>query len=135
MSDDAQWTASLGAAIAAVRRRRHMTQADLAAAVGVRAGQVQNWERGFTFGGPDRTDSVTRISRARLHEIAAALDCRPADIVDLSEVPDPIRQSRYGLGPRPQVAVVIGHTTWGLSEHEAARVAAYIDGLIAARDV
>jgi transcriptional regulator with XRE-family HTH domain len=62
---------ALGERIRGLRRRRGLTQADLALAVGVTFQQIQKYERG-----------ANRVSASMLGRIAKALESSVADLLD-----------------------------------------------------
>lgn len=60
----------LGARVRVIREAKHMTQAQLASAIGVTFQQVQKYERG-----------VNRVAVARLIKMAEALETTPTDLI------------------------------------------------------
>lgn len=62
--------AIIGRRIKAMRVARHVSQDDLAAAIGVTYQQIQKYESGFT-----------RVAASRLCDIAGALDCSPLELL------------------------------------------------------
>lgn len=125
-------TRSLGRAIRAVRLERGLSQLKLAVAVGVSGGQISIWERGNVPAARGRAAHPPAITRDQLEAIAAALDCRPADIADRAALTATTRLL-YGLEPLGPARTVVGGREFDLTDAEADRVADFITGLIAAR--
>ncbi|MBV9509856.1 MAG: helix-turn-helix transcriptional regulator [Caulobacteraceae bacterium] len=89
----------LGARIRDRRKSLGVTQTALAEASGVTFQQIQKYERGFN-----------RVSFSRLVEIARALDCRVADLVDgLDEISSsrPDFRSEPSLLDRPDAGPLL----------------------------
>jgi transcriptional regulator with XRE-family HTH domain len=76
----------LGLRLKLMRKARDMTQAELARAVGVSRREVQNWEAG------------KRDARQRLPQIAEALACTEADLLDIDRPILPPHNPRFGGG-------------------------------------
>ena len=74
---------AIGQRLVAVRHHRGLSQAALARIVGVSKASVGHWEHGRA-----------QLNTKRLFELAAALNCRPKDL--LSPVEAPLRNSRRG---------------------------------------
>jgi transcriptional regulator with XRE-family HTH domain len=70
-----------------VREHRHISQGQIAKAIGVSVGTVQNYEH-----------ARTHIPADRLEQLARALQCEPADLLAPPEAPPPrYRRPRYAL--------------------------------------
>ncbi|HEX8860604.1 MAG TPA: helix-turn-helix transcriptional regulator [Actinomycetes bacterium] len=69
----------LSEAIRAARRRAGLSQAELAAALGVRQSSVSQWERGSTRPSTDHLLALTSILRATLLDFSAAAAGREED--------------------------------------------------------
>ena len=126
---------SLGRAIRAVRLERGLSQLKLAVAVGVNSPWISAWERGQskpTAHGPAASPSA--ISRDQLAAIAEALDCTVSDIADRAALSASTRLI-FGLEPLGAARTVIGGQEFDLTDAEADKAAAFVAGLIAARDL
>ncbi|MEH6822255.1 helix-turn-helix domain-containing protein [Dietzia maris] len=126
---------SLGRAIRVVRLERGLSQLKLAVAVGVKSPWVSAWERGQskpTAHGPAATPSA--ISKDQLAALADALDCTVGDIADRAALSATTRLL-YGLEPLGTARTVIGGQEFDLTDAEADKAAAFVAGLIAARDL
>nr|WP_187701081.1 MULTISPECIES: helix-turn-helix transcriptional regulator [unclassified Dietzia] len=126
---------SLGRAIRAVRLERGLSQLKLAVAVGVKSPWISAWERGQsqpTAHGPAATPSA--LSRDQLAAIADALDCTVGDIADRAALSASTRLM-FGLEPLGAARTVIGGQEYDLTDAEADKAAAFVAGLIAARDL
>lgn len=126
---------SLGRAIRAVRLERGLSQLKLAVAVGVKSPWISAWERGQskpTAHGPAATPSA--LSRDQLAAVAEALECTVGDIVDRAALSATTR-ILYGLDPLGAARTVIGGQEYDLTDAEADKAAAFVAGLIAARDL
>lgn len=69
-----------------------------------------------------------------MEAIADALDCTVAAILDRAALTAATRVS-YGLDPLGPARTVVAGSEYDLTEAEAERVADFISGLIAARDL
>lgn len=125
---------SLGRAIRAVRTDRGLTQMKLAVAVGVSSGQVGIWERGRVSPARGRAAYVPEVSREQIEVIAAALGCEVAVIADRAALSAATRLM-LGLEPLGPASTVVAGIEYDLSEAETDRVAAFVAGLIAAREL
>ncbi|AVM66079.1 helix-turn-helix domain-containing protein [Dietzia cinnamea] len=125
---------SLGRAIRAARLEAGLTQLKLAVAVGVSAGQIGVWERGRVSPARGRAAYVPEVSREQLEAIAAALGCEVAAIADRAALSAATRLM-LGLEPLGPASTVIAGIEYDLSEAETDRVAAFVAGLIAAREL
>lgn len=74
------------------------------------------------------------IRRAQLESVAQALGCTVESIANRAELSSATRVS-YGLEPLGPARTVVGGCEFDLTEPEAARVADFISGLIAAREL
>ncbi len=77
-----------GKRLAAIRGARHMTQRELAAAIGVSLGLIGTWELGRTT-----------PRRKWLEALARALHCKPADLLAPIHAPLPLVTFRGGREP------------------------------------
>lgn len=127
--DEAQ---SLGRAIRMTRTETSMNQTTVAYRVGISTGQLGIWERGNVPAARGRPAHPPTITRDQLEAIAAALDCRPADIADRAAL-TPTTRLLYGLEPLGPVRTVVGGREFDLTDAEADRVADFIAGLISSR--
>lgn len=125
---------SLGRAIRTARLEKGLTQLKLAVAVGVGAGQVSVWERGRVSPSRGRAAYVPTVSPQQLEAIAAALGCDVATIADRAALSANTRVM-LGLMPLGPARTVVGGIEYDLSEAETDRVAAFVAGLIAAREL
>lgn len=125
---------SLGRAIRAVRLERGLSQLKLAVAVDTSGGQVSIWERGQVPAARGRMAHPPRLSRDQLTAIAAALNCTVESIADRAALSATTRVL-YGLEPLGPARTVVGGKEFDLTDAEADRVADFITGLIAARDL
>ena len=125
---------SLGRAIRAVRLERGLSQLKLAVAIGASGGQVSIWERGQVPAGRGRVAHPPRMSREQLTAIADALSCTVESIADRAALSATTRVL-YGLEPLGPARTVVGGQEFDLTDAEADRVADFITGLIAARDL
>ncbi len=126
---------SLGRAIRAVRLERGLSQLKLAVAVGVKSPWISAWERGQskpTAHGPTARPST--LGRDQLAAIADALDCTVGDIADRAALSAPTRLM-LGLEPLSAARTVIGGREYDLTDAEVDKAAAFVAGLIAARDL
>ena len=126
---------SLGRAIRAVRLERGLSQLKLAVAVGVKSPWISAWERGQskpTAHGPAATPSA--ISTDQLAALAEALGCTVGDIADRAALSANTRLM-FGLDPLGAARTVIGGREYDLTDAEADKAAAFVAGLIAARDL
>lgn len=78
-----------------IRKKRRLTQAQLAAMVGADQSQISKIERG---------DEA--VSLGRIYEIAAALNVSPAELFDPNELQDRILRAVYALPEDQQAAAV-----------------------------
>lgn len=125
---------SLGRAIRAARLETGLSQLKLAVAVGVSGGQVSIWERGQVSGARGRSAHPPTISRDQLEGIASALGCTVASIANRAALTATTRVL-YGLQPLGPVRTLVAGQEYDLAEDEADRVADFISGLIAARNL
>lgn len=125
---------SLGRAICSARLEAGLTQLKLATAIGIGAGQVGVWERGRVSPARGRPAFVPKISRDQLEAIAAALDCDVAAIADRAALSANTR-ILLGLDPLGPARTVVAGIEYDLSEAETDQVAAFVAGLIAAREL
>lgn len=125
---------SLGRAICSARLEAGLTQLKLATAIGISAGQVGVWERGRVSPTRGRPAFVPKISRDQLEAIAAALDCDVAAIADRAALSANTR-ILLGLNPLGPARTVVAGIEYDLSEAETDQVAAFVAGLIAAREL
>lgn len=125
---------SLGRAIRATRLERGCSQLKLAVAIGVSGGQVGIWERGQVPAARGRSAHPPRISRDQFEAIAGALDCTVELIADRAALSATTRVL-YGLEPLGPARTVVGGQEFDLTDAEADRVADFIAGLIASRDL
>lgn len=125
---------SLGRAIRSARLEAGLTQLKLAVAVGVGAGQIGVWERGRVTPGRGRPAFVPKFSREQLEAIAAALGCDVATNANRAALSANTRVM-LGLMPKGPARTVVGGIEHDLSEAETDRVAAFVAGLIAAREL
>lgn len=125
---------SLGRAIRAVRLERGLSQLKPAVAIGASGGQVSVWERGQVPAARGRMAQPPRLSRDQLTAIAAALNCTVESIADRAALSATTRVL-YGLEPLGPARTVAGGKEFDLTDAEADRVADFITGLIAARDL
>lgn len=125
---------SLGRAIRTARIERGMTQMKVAMKAGVSTGQLGIWERGNVPAARGRAAHPPTITRDQLESLATALDCSPADIADRAALTASSRVL-YGLEPLGPARTVVGGLEFDLTDAEADRVAAFIAGLIASRDL
>lgn len=125
---------SLGRAIRAARLEAGLTQLKLAVAVGVSAGQIGVWERGRVSPARGRAAYVPEVSLEQLEAIAAALGCDVATIADRAALSATTRLM-LGLEPLGPARTVVAGIEYDLSEAETDRVAAFVAGLIAAREL
>ena len=126
---------SLGRAIRAVRLERGLSQLKLAVAVGVKSPWISAWERGQskpTAHGPAATPST--LGRDQLAALAEALGCTVGDIADRAALSANTRLM-FGLDPLGAARTVIGGREYDLTDAEADKAAAFVAGLIAARDL
>lgn len=123
---------SLGRAIHAVRVEGGLTQIKLAVALGVSAGHIGIWERGYVPAARGRPTKTYQLSRDQLEQIATALNCTPATIADRAALSATARVL-YGLDPLGPARTLVAGKEFDLTDDEAARVADFITGLIAAR--
>lgn len=70
----------IGERLAAIREHRRMSQADLAAALGVSKAAIGHYEHGRV-----------RLTVPRLEQLALALHCRVADLLAPLDTPVPLR--------------------------------------------
>ncbi|ODQ84149.1 transcriptional regulator [Dietzia alimentaria] len=136
---EGQWTPdearSLGRAIRAVRLEHGLSQLKLAVAIGVKSPWISAWERGQskpTAHGPAATPSA--ISKDQLAAIADALDSTVGDIAARAALSASTRLM-LGLEPLGAARTVIGGQEFDLTDAEADKAAAFVAGLIAARDL
>ena len=127
--DEAQ---SLGRAIRMARTETGMNQTTVAYRVGISTGQLGIWERGNVPAARGRPAHPPTITRDQLEAIAAALDCRPADIADRAALTATTRLL-YGLEPLGPARTVVGGREFDLTDAETDRVADFIAGLISSR--
>lgn len=125
---------SLGRAIRAARLARGMSQLKLAVTIGISGGQVSIWERGQVSAARGQMAHAPRLSRDQLTAIAAALNCTLESIADRAALSASTRVL-YGLEPLGLARTVVGGQEFDLTDAEADRVADFITGLIAARDL
>ncbi|MEH6821778.1 MAG: XRE family transcriptional regulator [Dietzia psychralcaliphila] len=125
---------SLGRAIRATRLERGLPQLKLAVAIGVSGGQVSIWERGQVSAARGRMAHPPRISRDQLKAIADGLDCTVESIADRAALSAATRVL-YGLEPLGPARTVVAGKEFDLTDAEADRVADFITGLIASRDL
>lgn len=125
---------SLGRAIRTVRLEAGLSQLKLAVAVDVSGGQVGIWERGKVPAARGRAAHHPEITRDQLDAVAAALDCTASDIADRAALTAATRVL-YGLEPLGPARTVVGGREFDLTDAEADRVADFIAGLIAGRDL
>jgi transcriptional regulator with XRE-family HTH domain len=125
---------SLGRAIRTVRIESGLTQLKLAVAVGVSAGQIGIWERGSVPAARGRAEHAPAITRDTLEAIATALGCRVETIADRAALTATTRLL-YGLDPLGPARTIVGGREFDLTDAEADRVADFIAGLVAARDL
>lgn len=126
---------SLGRAIRAARQERGLTQLKLAVAVGVKSPWVSAWERGQSQPAAYKHSAPpVAISRDQLAAVANALDCTVESIADRAALSATTRVL-YGLEPLGPARTVVGGQEFDLTDAEADRVADFIAGLIAARDL
>ncbi|KAA0919132.1 helix-turn-helix transcriptional regulator [Dietzia sp. ANT_WB102] len=125
---------SLGRAIRAARLERGLSQLKLAVAIGSNGGQVSVWERGQVPAGRGRVAPASSLSREQLTAIADALNCTVESIADRAALSATTRVL-YGLEPLGPARTVVGGRQFDLTDAEADRVADFITGLIAARDL
>ncbi|MCT2061249.1 helix-turn-helix transcriptional regulator [Dietzia cinnamea] len=126
---------SLGRAIRAVRLEHGLSQLKLAVAIGVKSPWISAWERGQskpTAHGPAATPSA--ISKDQLAAIADALDSTVGDIAARAALSASTRLM-LGLEPLGAARTVIGGQEFDLTDAEADKAAAFVAGLIAARDL
>ena len=96
---------------------------------------ISAWERGQskpTAHGPAATPSA--ISMDQLAALAEALDCTVGDIADRAALSASTRLI-FGLEPLGAARTVIGGQEYDLTDAEADKAAAFVAGLIAARDL
>lgn len=79
----------------AIRERRGLTQAQLAAMVGADQSQISKIERGSE-----------EVSLGRIYAIAAALNVSPAELFDPSELQDRILRVVYSLPEEQREAAI-----------------------------
>ncbi|MGN7157987.1 helix-turn-helix domain-containing protein [Dietzia cercidiphylli] len=126
---------SLGRAIRAVRLEHGLSQLKLAVAIGVKSPWISAWERGQskpTAHGPAATPST--LGRDQLAALADALDCTVGDIAARAALSASTRLM-LGLEPLGAARTVIGGQEFDLTDAEADKAAAFVAGLIAARDL
>ena len=125
---------SLGRAIRAKRLERGLSQLKLAVAIGVSGGQLGLWERGRVPAARGRDAYASTIPRDQLEAIAAALDCTVTAIADRAALAATTRVL-YGLEPLGPARTVVAGQEYDLTDAEADKAAAFVAGLIAARDL
>lgn len=125
---------SLGRAIRTVRTERGLNQTRVAVAIGISTGQLGIWERGTVPAARGRAAHAPTITCDHLAALATALDCSPADIADRAALTATTRVL-YGLEPLGPARTVVGGIEFDLTDTEADRVADFISGLIASRDL
>lgn len=126
---------SLCRAIRATRLERGLTQLKLAVAIGVKSPWISAWERGQSQPTAYRqTTPSTAISREQLAAVADALNCTVESIADRAALSATTRVL-YGLAPLGPARTVVGGQEFDLTDAEADRVADFIAGLIAAREL
>lgn len=125
---------SLGRAIRAVRLARGLSQLKLAVAIGVSGGQISIWERGQVPATRGRQAHAPTIRRDQFEAIADVLGCSVEVIANRAALSAATRVL-YGLDPLGPARTVVGGQEFDLTDVEADRVADFISGLIAARDL
>ena len=125
---------SLGRAIRAVRRARGLSQLTLAVAIGVSGGQISIWERGQVPAARGRQAHAPTIRRDQFEAIADVLGCSVEALANRAALSAATRVL-YGLDPLGPARTVVGGQEFDLTDVEADRVADFISGLIAARDL
>lgn len=125
---------SLGRAIRAARLERGLSQLKLSVAIGVSGGQVGIWERGQVPAARGRAVHAPAITCDQLTAIAAALDCAVESITNRAALSASTRLL-YGLEPLGPARTVVGGQEFDLTDAEADRVADFIGGLVAGRDL
>ena len=125
---------SLGRAIRAVRLARGLSQLKLAVAIGVSGGQISIWERGQVPAARGRQAHAPTIRRDQFEAIADVLGCSVEVIANRAALSAATRVL-YGLDPLGPARTVVGGQEFDLTDVEADRVADFISGLIAARDL
>lgn len=125
---------SLGRAIRTARLEQGLSQLKLAVAIGVSGGQLGLWERGRVPAARGRDAYAPTIPRDQLEAIAAALDCTVTAIADRAALSATTRVL-YGLEPLGPARTLVAGQEYDLTDAEADRVADFIAGLIAGRNL
>lgn len=125
---------SLGRAIKNARADAGLTQSKLAFAIGISVGHLGHLEKGRVPAARGREAHAPTISRTQLVAIATALGCTVEAIADRAALSATTRVL-YGLEPLGPSRTRVGGRDYDLTDAEADRVADFIAGIIAARDL
>lgn len=124
---------SLGRAIRTVRLETGLTQLELSLAIGVSGSHMSIWERAQVPAARGRPAHPT-INREQIAAIAGALGCTAVHIADRSALTATTRVS-LGLHPLGPSRTLVAGVAYVLTDAKADRVADFITGLIAGRDL
>ena len=125
---------SLGRAITRARKERGLSQLRLAHAAGLGNTRIGALERGGYLRRGGGQPSVVQIARGELDTVAAALDTTSEVLASRADL-TPETRTALGLPALGEQGTLVDGRTWDLTAGEAARVADFIRGLIAARDL